>query len=75
MLGTPVGATEEILKDVDGRLLFKSATTEDMRAGIEWFLQEGHLLDLKGRALVESRYTWDIAGKALENALKSIDVN
>lgn len=78
VLGTPVGATEELLKVVDERLLFKSASTEDMRTGIEWFLQEGHtllFLGIKGRGLVESKYTWNSAGSELESALKSIDVN
>lgn len=74
VLGTPVGATEEILNKVDSRLLFKSAEIKDIRKGIEWFLNEGSTIDFlstRGRALVESKYTWENAGAELEFALTS----
>ncbi len=72
VLGTPVGATPEILGNVDPRLLFEGTTPEDMRRGIEWFLYNGiRDVGLRNRArdLVVREYTWQRAGQQLEAVL------
>lgn len=75
VLGTPVGATPEILGQIDARLLFASTTPADMQHGIEWFLREGindHALHVKARELVVRTYTWEHAGVQLEKILDEV---
>lgn len=75
VLGTPIGATPEILGQIDSRLLFDSADSSDMRKGIEWFLSEGindHALRMKMRQLVLHSYTWELAGAQLEKILEEV---
>lgn len=69
VLGTPIGATPEILSAVDPRLLFKHADIDSMERGLRWFLSEGiteQEIGGKARALVKNKYTWEKAGKDLE---------
>ena len=73
VLGTPVGATSEILSKVDKNLLFDSAQPEAMEKGIRWFIKKGMKekdLEKKARGLVCEQYTWEKAGDALKKIIK-----
>lgn len=68
VLGTPIGATKEILRAVDKRLLLESADPEDIARGMIWFIRQGILeqkLSEKARSFVCETYTWNHAGKKL----------
>lgn len=69
VLGTPVGATKEILEDLDSRLLFDSAKQEDIAKGILFWLQRPEQLEgirQRCRDYVMSHYSWDTAAHDLE---------
>lgn len=77
VVGTPVGATPEILSQLDERLILKGTAAEDITEGILWYFEKGeHIPDLRGRAraLVLERYTWDAAAADLEAALRDLKV-
>lgn len=79
VLGTPVGATPEILNAIDGRLLFEGPEPGPMAAGIgrwlrDWGTEPGAYAALRARCrqLAEARYTWERAVEALEAELAHI---
>lgn len=72
VLGTPVGATPEILRNVDKRLIFDDFTSEAMRRGMSWFLHEGmydETIGKKGRDFVKTEHSWEHATDVLEELL------
>jgi glycosyltransferase involved in cell wall biosynthesis len=62
VVATPVGASPEILRDLDPELVARSATAADIAAVISRFLrrppEDRAELSARGRALCESRYSW-----------------
>ncbi len=72
VLGTPVGATSEILSKLDKRLLFDSSQPEAIEKGIRWFIETGvnvKNLPKKARDLVCEEYTWTRAGDTLKKII------
>ncbi len=76
VLGTPVGATPEILREIDPALLTggtqADAIAESLRAILRRFLErpgERAELAAKGVAAVHARYTWDQHCAALTDIL------
>ncbi len=70
VLGTPVGATRELLGAVDERLLFRDASAEAMRDGLLQFLNDPQpVLDLgplcRRRAVAE--FSWDAAAEKIQS--------
>lgn len=62
VMGTPVGATVEILKQVDERLLFKNTSPEALAEGIESFLKAPETyqdMGSKCRNVAVSQYSWE----------------
>ncbi|UCH20136.1 MAG: glycosyltransferase family 4 protein [Deltaproteobacteria bacterium] len=66
VLGTPVGATREILSGLDDRFLFKDATSEAMARGIQAAIQnylnnkkKYDELRMRCRAFAEKHYSWN----------------
>jgi glycosyltransferase involved in cell wall biosynthesis/SAM-dependent methyltransferase len=79
VLGTPVGATPEILKALRPALLFRDLTADTMAADLEQFLAgkerdpAGYArLRLSCREHVEDHYTWERATDELETALRRL---
>ncbi len=74
-LGTPVGATPEILKPLAPQLVFGGADPAALRRGmqsvLEWLSNEQAAVELRARCrrYVEERYGWDRAIDALENLM------
>jgi glycosyltransferase involved in cell wall biosynthesis len=76
VLGTPVGATPELLTPLDPSLLFRDASVAGIADGIDGFLR-GCLADpartaalrASCRRYAESQYGWDRSVIALERAL------
>ncbi|MBT6408122.1 MAG: glycosyltransferase family 4 protein, partial [Nitrospina sp.] len=69
VMGTPVGATEEILQQIDERLLFRHTSPEALAEGIETFLKTPEIfLEMKSRCrdLAVTRYSWDTVVKKIE---------
>ncbi|MEK7607100.1 MAG: glycosyltransferase family 4 protein [Patescibacteria group bacterium] len=73
VVGTPVGATPEILRELDVKLLTKDATAEAIADGIARFFSlppSEHLeLGRRARALVLAKYDWEKAIEKLEEVL------
>ena len=72
-MGTPVGATEEILQQVDERLLFKSTSPEALAEGIETFLKTPEIFwEMRSRCrnLAETRYSWETVVKRTEQEFR-----
>ncbi len=71
-IGTPVGATPELLKPLAPQLVFAGADRAALRRGIcsvlEWLSNERAATDLRTRCrtYVEENYGWDLAIDALE---------
>jgi glycosyltransferase involved in cell wall biosynthesis len=76
VVGTPVGATPEILNKISPRLLTKGEKAEDIAQGLIGFLslpqEERELLGKKCRRLAETDYNWDKAIDNLELVLKQL---
>jgi len=79
VLGTPVGATPEILAPLEPSLLFKSASAEAIADGLDRFLRAlaadpGGATALRGAChrYAESRYDWERAVTSLERALETV---
>ena len=69
VMGTPIGATMEILKKVDERLLFKNTTPEALAEGIENFLKTPETfrkMKPRCRGIAESQYSWETVVKKIE---------
>ena len=73
VMGTPVGATEEILQQVDERLLFKNTSPEALAEGIETFLKTPEIFwEMRSRCrdLAETRYSWETVVKRTEQEFR-----
>ena len=69
VMGTPVGATEEILQQIDQRLLLKNTSPEALAEGIETFLKAPEIFQEMGsrcRDLAETNYSWEQVVKLME---------
>jgi glycosyltransferase involved in cell wall biosynthesis len=80
VLGTPVGATPEILAQVDPGLLTEGHDPEAIAKGVRRLLrlfrertEERIRLSSCGRRLVEETYTWDLHAERLERILEESD--
>lgn len=76
VLGTPAGATPEVLSDLDLTLIAKSTSAEDIAAGIRTYLARPEAqraaLGKKARELAVAKYNWERATDSLEEVLKSL---
>jgi len=69
VMGTPVGATPEILQQIDERLLFKNTSPQALAEGIETFLKAPKIfMEMRSRCrdLAETRYSWETVVKKIE---------
>jgi len=79
VLGTPVGATPEILTPLDAALLFRDATAEGMAAGLTRFVdnlgrdrEAAERLRQACRRHAETFYDWEGATSSLERTLAGL---
>jgi glycosyltransferase involved in cell wall biosynthesis len=76
VLGTPVGATKEVLGKFNPALLFKGVSSKDMADLIIKFslksAQELTDLGWQGREFVLRNYTWNIVGSKIEKVCQSV---
>ena len=79
VLGTPIGATPELLRPLEPSLLFRDASVAGIADGIDGFLRafgsdptRAIALRASCRRYVESQYGWDRSVSALERALATI---
>jgi glycosyltransferase involved in cell wall biosynthesis len=77
VMGTPVGATVEILQQIDQKLLFENTSPEALAEGIEIFLKAPEVYtEMKSqcRDLAESNYSWDaVVNRTEQEFLKSTE--
>ena len=69
VMGTPVGATVEILKQVDERLLFQNTSPEALAEGIETFLKAPETfreMRTKCQDVAQAEYSWGTVVKKIE---------
>jgi glycosyltransferase involved in cell wall biosynthesis len=69
VMGTPVGATVEILKQVDERLLFQNTSPEALAEGIEIFLKAPESfreMRSKCRDVAQNQYSWGMVVKKIQ---------
>lgn len=69
VMGTPIGATVEILKQVDERLLFQDTTPEALAEGIKTFLKAPETFEemrSKCRDVAQAQYSWGTVVKKIE---------
>ncbi len=69
VMGTPVGATVEILRQVDERLLFNDTSPGALAEGIETFLRDPETfkeMRSKCRGIAEDQYSWEMVVKKIE---------
>ncbi|MCD4690918.1 glycosyltransferase family 4 protein [bacterium] len=77
-LGTPIGATPEILRPLAPQLIFAGADPASLRRGmhsvLEWLSNEqaAHELRSRCRDYVEERYGWDRAVDSLEGLIEEL---
>ena len=79
VLGTPVGATPELLAPLDPSLLFRDASVGGIADGVDRFVKviaanpsRAAALRASCRRYVETQYGWDRAVTALEQALATV---
>ncbi len=76
VMGTPVGATKEILALVDQNLIFQGTSPESLAKGMEHFLNNSEYyskLKLKCRETAERNYSWEkVVDQTEEEFIKSI---
>ena len=79
VLGTPVGATPELLTPLDAALLFRDASVRGIADGLDRFLRAlradpagAIALRASCRRYAESQYGWDRSVAALERALTMV---
>lgn len=79
VLGTPIGATPEILAPLDPSLLFRDASVAAIADGLDRFLREVVADPARATALralcrryAESHYGWDGSVTALERTLETV---
>jgi glycosyltransferase involved in cell wall biosynthesis len=79
VLGTPIGATPELLTPLEPALLFRDASVAGIADGIDRFLREvvadaarATALRTSCRRYAESQYGWDRSVTGLERALTTV---
>jgi glycosyltransferase involved in cell wall biosynthesis len=75
VLGTPIGATPEILAPLDPRLVMPGATPDALASGILAFLEEEWPQELsvdRLRQYVERNYSWDRHIEAVEAVYRTV---
>ena len=76
VIGTPVGATKEILALVDQDLLFEGTSPECLAKGMEHFLNNPEYysqLKFKCRETAETNYSWEkVTDQTEQEFIKSI---
>lgn len=75
VIGTPIGATPEILSGLDPRLLAAGTAPDALAAAILGFLEgdwAGELTPDRLRAYVAARYTWDRHVDAVEAVYREV---
>lgn len=79
VLGTPIGATPEILGPLDPSLLFRDASAAAIADGLDRFLKASAADPARASALraacrryAETQYGWDRAVAGLEQALQTV---
>jgi glycosyltransferase involved in cell wall biosynthesis len=71
VMGTPIGGTQEILRGLDPRYLFRSAESSDMAAGILQGLpdlNEAEETRARCRQYALDNYSWDVLIPRIEEA-------
>lgn len=73
-MGTPAGATGEILSKLDERLVFKDVTAEAIADGIELFLEDDFIeaIRRKLRNFILDNYTWSAVFKNVESVFYEV---
>ncbi len=74
-LGTPVGATPEILEPINPRLILKGTSPEDLETGLEAVLKNPEQflsLSQKCRTIAVKSYGWDTVVDKIESEFKRI---
>ncbi len=78
VIGTPTGATPEILRDLDPALITASSSSADIARGIEEYFGRPQAvrdaLQKRARELAEKQYNWDPAIDALEGVLEGLRI-
>lgn len=71
VLGTPAGATPEILENINPKMIFHSTRPEHIAMGMQWFITEGKDLNLpkQCREYVERKHNWKDIVSDLEKLL------
>jgi glycosyltransferase involved in cell wall biosynthesis len=76
VMGTPVGATEEILQQIDQRLLFRNTSPEGLAEGIETYLRTPEIfreMRSKCRQVAETHYSWEtVVEKTEQEFIKAV---
>lgn len=74
VLGTPAGATPEILENINPALLFRSTRYEHIATGMDWFIRKHKELNLRGvcREYVEQNHQWKDIVKNLNFLLQDM---
>lgn len=75
VLGTPVGATPELIEPFDPRLVTRDATADGLAEGMARFLDEvaGEPdLSARCRRYAEERFSWDTMADGLERILREL---
>jgi glycosyltransferase involved in cell wall biosynthesis len=79
VLGTPIGATPEILAPLDPLLLFRDASVSGIADGLDQFLRRlaadparADALRASCRRYAESHYGWERSVTALEGTLDTV---
>lgn len=75
-VGTPAGATPELLEPIHAGLVTKGLTSADIAEAMLGFMQLDEATRVKiaraARAYMTKHYAWPMAGKALEKILKTL---
>lgn len=76
VLGTPIGATPELLRPVDPTLIMRGISASDIAHAMMGFLRkkcnEQEIIRKQSRQSIVERYSWDKAMKALERVFQKI---
>ena len=75
VLGTPIGATPEILRRLDARLVLPGTSPDALAEGITAFLEGGWRAELTPERLhgfVRANYTWDAHVRAVEQVYQEV---
>jgi glycosyltransferase involved in cell wall biosynthesis len=71
VLGTPAGATPEILENINPAMIFRSTRPEHIAMGIKWFIEKGQQLNLpeQCRDYAVKNHNWKEITSNLEKIL------